>query len=210
MKIIFKVLLITLIAAVLSQCKKDNDSYVTIPDNNFLNALIALGVDSNSDSIISPVEAEAVTVLGLDIKNISDLTGISAFVNLEKLFCANNHLTSLKLKENTALTELVCYDNQLTSLDVSNNPDIEWLRCGGNQITTLDVSNNISLTYLSCGSNLLTGLDVSNNNTLNSLEINEMPSLIKVCVWTMPFPPAGLKLDTTGSLNVYFTTDCSK
>ena len=30
---------------------------MTIPDNNFLNALIELGVDTNGDGIISPYEA---------------------------------------------------------------------------------------------------------------------------------------------------------
>jgi hypothetical protein len=35
-----------------------------------------------------------------------------------------------------------------------------------------------------------------------------MPSLYKVCVWTMPFPPAGVAVDTTGSPNVYFTMNC--
>jgi len=37
-----------------------------------------------------------------------------------------------------------------------------------------------------------------------------MPSLFKVCVWTTPFPPEGVDVDTTGSPNVYFTIDCSK
>jgi hypothetical protein len=37
-----------------------------------------------------------------------------------------------------------------------------------------------------------------------------MPSLHEVCVWEMPFPPLeGLKLEKTGSPNVYFTTECS-
>jgi len=37
-----------------------------------------------------------------------------------------------------------------------------------------------------------------------------MPSLNKVCVWIMPFPPTGFGLETKSSPNVYFTTDCSK
>jgi hypothetical protein len=36
-----------------------------------------------------------------------------------------------------------------------------------------------------------------------------MPSLNKVCVWTIPFPPAGASADTTGSPNVYFTMNCN-
>ena len=40
---------------------------------------------------------------------------------------------------------------------------------------------------------------IDGNNRLN-----------KVCVWSTPFPPIGVEVDTTGSPNVYFTTDCSK
>jgi len=36
-----------------------------------------------------------------------------------------------------------------------------------------------------------------------------MPSLNKVCVWEMPFPPAGVSVSTTDSPNIYFTTDCN-
>jgi hypothetical protein len=35
-----------------------------------------------------------------------------------------------------------------------------------------------------------------------------MPALQQVCVWTMPFPPEGIEIDTTGSTNIYFSTEC--
>jgi len=35
-----------------------------------------------------------------------------------------------------------------------------------------------------------------------------MPELGAVCVWTIPFPPVEVTIDTTNSPNVYFTTDC--
>ena len=60
------------------------------------------------------------------------------------------------------------------------------------------------------GYNQLSTLDVSHNAALTLLRLNEMPSLNKVCVWEMPFPPEGVEVDTTGSPNVHFTTDCSK
>jgi hypothetical protein len=41
------------------------------------------------------------------------------------------------------------------------------------------------------------------------LYLNDMPSLFEVCVWEMPFPPDDLELETTGSINVYYTTDCN-
>jgi hypothetical protein len=50
---------------------------------------------------------------------------------------------------------------------------------------------------------------VSNNNSLKGLSIDEMPTLFEVCVWVLPFPPEGVEIDTTGSPNVCFETDCN-
>jgi hypothetical protein len=52
-------------------------------------------------------------------------------------------------------------------------------------------------------------LDVSNNTALNWLNLNDMPSLNKVCVWEMPFPPDEVYAEMTNSPNVFFTTDCT-
>jgi hypothetical protein len=41
------------------------------------------------------------------------------------------------------------------------------------------------------------------------IKICNNPTLSKVCVWTMPFPPANVKIFYLGSPNVYFTTECS-
>jgi hypothetical protein len=73
----------------------------------------------------------------------------------------------------------------------------------------MDVSNNSAHTFLLCDANPLTSLDVSNNTALINLQLNSIPSLSKVCVWTMPFPPVGVTIDTTGSPNVYFTMTCN-
>jgi hypothetical protein len=42
------------------------------------------------------------------------------------------------------------------------------------------------------------------------LYIMYIPTLYKVCVWEMPFPPTEVAINMEGSPNVYFTTDCSK
>jgi hypothetical protein len=86
----------------------------------------------------------------------------------------------------------------LISLDVSNLLDLWILSCGGNQLTTLDISKNTSLglgqgEWMGC-----------------FLNIGNMPTLEKVCVWRLPFPPADFVLCADGSTNMYFTTDCSK
>ncbi len=79
---------------------------VNIPDAEFLNALIDDGIDTNGDSLISYTEAEAKTCLYVSGKNISDMTGIEAFVNLDTLGCSWNQLTSLDVTNNIALLEL--------------------------------------------------------------------------------------------------------
>ncbi len=156
-KTIGKVLLSILALILFSQCEKDDPiQVVTIPDNNFLSALIDWGVDNNLDGIISADEAEAITFIDVNNKSIADMTGIEAFVNLERLNCGGNQLTSLDVSNNTALTELVLSHNQLTSLSVSNNAALTVLNLAYNQIlTSLDVSNNTALTKLFLDSNQL-------------------------------------------------------
>lgn len=279
MKPLFTVLLFVLTVVLLNQCekdesKKDGSIYgFKIPDSNFLNALIEVGVDADGDGTISPGETEVITFLNVSGCFIQDLTGIDAFVNMHTLYCHNNQLTtldvtkcsalellscsgnqlaslhvsnsnalkwlycgdnqltsldlsnnialhslfcdsnqlgSLDVSKNTALSRLGCDRNQLTSLDVSNNTTLRLLNCCDNQLTTLDVSNNTYLVAMGCGSNQLTTLDISSNAALIWIQLNNLPSLYEVCIWEMPFPPAGVEVDTSGSPNVYFTTDCSK
>jgi hypothetical protein len=88
--------------------------------------------------------------------------------------------------------------NQLLDLDVTHNPELTILYCGGNEFTTLDLANNINLGQVPEEWNWSSyHLDLSNN-----------PTLGRVCVWTKPFPPAGIEVNTEGSPNVYFTNLC--
>ena len=68
-----------------------NSQTVTIPDTNFLNALIAQGVDTSGDGMIQISEAVAINDLDLDDKNITSLVGIDAFTNLKILSCRKNN-----------------------------------------------------------------------------------------------------------------------
>ena len=136
--------------------------------------------DTDGNGTLSQTEREKVTVIFLDnAGNISDLTGIKYFPNLENLNCALNPLTSLDVSNNTALTFLNCNYNQLTGLDLSKNTALDTLCCSGNKLTSLDLSKNTALTSLYCESNQLTGLDLSKNTALTSLycESNQLTSL---------------------------------
>lgn len=92
------------------------------------------------------------------------------------------------------------------ALGVDTNGDGRICTCEAEAVRSLDVSGN-----------QLISLDLSNNLNLGSLndygcelDISEMPGLEEVCVWTMPFPPPGVKVATMGSPNVRFTTECSR
>jgi len=135
----------------------------------------------------------------IDVSNLSDLVWLE---------CYNNQLSNLDVSNNNALGYFGCQANQLTELDVSNNTALIYFDCGSNQLTVLDVSNNTALYYLMCGANQLSVLDISINTQINELGISDMPTLSKVCIWAIPFDI--WRLNTYGSPNVYYTTDCSK
>jgi trimeric autotransporter adhesin len=103
MKMKSSLLVIALMIVILSPCKKDPELFVSIVDDNFLNALIERGVDVNGDSIISQDEAEIITFLDISSENVTDISGIEAFVNLDTLICMFNKLTHLDVSHNVAL-----------------------------------------------------------------------------------------------------------
>jgi hypothetical protein len=151
--------------------------YTAIPDVNFEQKLIDLGVDTVLilDGQILTVDAEAQTFLDVSNSSISNLTGIEAFVNLTALRCEINSLSSIDITNNTALTFLWCYSNSITNLNVTNNLSLTDLRCGYNLLTSLDVTNNTVLDLLWCNGNSLSNLDVSNNTALTWLDCTNNP-----------------------------------
>jgi len=126
-KALFKVLLFS-VALVLffTQYEKEPDPNepFDIPDQAFLNVLIEEGIDTNGDGLISYTEAEEIITLDISDRDLSDMTGIKKFINLDTLRWNKNQITTLDVSNNVALTHLNCGENQLTSLDVSNCIDL--------------------------------------------------------------------------------------
>jgi hypothetical protein len=130
----------------------------SIPDSNFEQALVDLGIDS--DGIINGqvLTSDIDTVITLDIsfKGIDDLTGIEDFAVLESLDVTSNDLTILDVSNNIQLKELYASntgtDNlQISSLDLSNNINLELLHCENLfylEILNLKNGNNSILTVL--------------------------------------------------------------
>jgi len=159
-----------------------------IPDANFEQELINLGLDITLDGQVLTTNIDTLTVLDISSKNISDLTGIQGFTSLTKLICYNNLLNNLDVTHNIALTYLDCNSNTLSSLDVTNNTNLDYFRCDYNQLTSIDVTQNAGLSYFACGFNQLTTLDVTQNinlstylgctgNQLMDLDLSQNPNL---------------------------------
>ncbi|HCE55768.1 MAG TPA: hypothetical protein DER05_12530 [Lutibacter sp.] len=147
---------------------------VYIPDTNFEQSLIDLGIDTDGDinSLILKSDAEAVIDLDINDKNISSLAGIEHFVNLTNLYCNNNKINVLDLSSNTKIIGVLANQNFLTAINISNCPNLVSLHLWSNQLTSLNVKNNVALKDLILLGNNLTDLDVSNNPNLTFLQCN--------------------------------------
>ncbi|TXG40114.1 T9SS type A sorting domain-containing protein [Seonamhaeicola maritimus] len=179
-----------------------DSSLVYIPDPNFEQALIAEKIDASGilNGIILKSEAEAVTGQ-LDVResNISDLTGIEAFVNITELQVGENLLSTINISNNPKLLKIWAYGNQLTNIDFSNNtkihrvsigrnqlteldvsmlPDVDTLLISTNQIKSIDLSNNPNLVRLSFGALQLKSLDLSKNTKLEHLVLGNNTELV--------------------------------
>ncbi len=151
----------------------------SIPDANFEQELINLGLDVVLDGQVFTANIDTLTNLGVSNKNINDLTGIEDFVALTSLNCSFNFLTSLNVTQNSLLAVLSCNDNSIINIDVSQNTSLTALDCSSNQLTSLDVSQNGMLASLYCYNNQLLSIDVSQNPMLNTLNcvVNQLSSL---------------------------------
>lgn len=139
---------------------------VYIPDENFKNRLIELGIDTNTDGEISYEEAEAKTgELNLSTQQITDATGIEAFINITKLNANLNQLSSLDLSENKSLREIYCWGNQLSELIFYPVTNLKIVDCSDNNLNNLNTNNPWkSIRELYCDHNQLTHLSINQPN----------------------------------------------
>ena len=167
-------------------CFKAYTQIVDIPDANFKAVLLSgtittdadfnlIELDTNNDGEVQI--SEALSVFGISVPAdstamITDVTGIEAFSNLERLWISEHSVTALNVTENTNLRYLGFTDNPISMLDVSNNPNLISLNVNNSQVTTLDLSNNPSLLDLICGYNPLESFNIKNGNSLALIEFN--------------------------------------
>jgi len=88
---------------------------------------------------------------------------LSNFINLERLDCCDNQLTSLNLSNCRQLKYLDCGFNKLTNLDLTGLKELKEIECNDNYLTSLDYAllNPQQLTYLNISDNNLPEQDLS-------------------------------------------------
>lgn len=159
------------------QFGKAKAQWVTIPDANFVAWLTAnypscMNGNQMDNSCSAIINETSVDVSGL---NISNLSGIQYFINLQSLNCSSNQLTTLPSLP-SSLTGLDCSYNLISSLPTLPN-SITGLSCSSNQLTSLPNLPS-SLIGFSCSLNQLNSLP-SLPNTITNLDCssNQLSSL---------------------------------
>ena len=149
-----------------------------IPDSNFEQKLITLGIDTNgANGNILNSDALSVTNLALTGNTISNLSGLQAFVNVVNLDLDANPFTTVPLNTLTALQSLKISTNfVLTSLDLTSNVALKTLDIYGNGTTVFT-----PLTSLNLASNVnLEDISIRWFRNLNNLILPVTPSLKKI------------------------------
>ncbi|KQC33308.1 hypothetical protein AAU57_08240 [Nonlabens sp. YIK11] len=179
-----------------------NTNLTFVPDDNFEQALIDLGLDDTLDNYISTETAQGVTILNLNQKGISNLRGLESFTSLDSLYISNNpldrldvsdkpnlkllfasgsSLSSIDLTNNTGLLKLNLDFNTISQIDLSANSNLELFRIQANRITSLDLSGAVALKQILAGGNSsLASLDVSQNPNLEYFDVLFCPNVTSV------------------------------
>lgn len=146
-----------------------------IPDAVFEEFLVNNNLDDVVDGEVTTSNLVLVTNLILDDLNITDLTGIEDFPNLDNLWLQNTNLTQLDVSQNTLLKFLYFDNNNVSTLDVSDLPLLEKLSFINNNISVVDISSNPNLQILDMEGNAISELNVAANQELFTLRTQGNP-----------------------------------
>lgn len=156
--------------------------FTFVPDDNFEQSLINLGVDFLLDDFVETIGIDSITYLYIPSNSIADLTGIEDFTALRELYCHSNQLTFLDLSNNSQLFEVSCGSNQLTSMDVrnGNNQGLWYFNSMNNQaLNCIDV-DDVAWADYNWGKDTWTSF--STNCSVSGIQENKSPykRLLKV------------------------------
>ena len=121
-----------------------NAQQTYVPDDNFEQELMNLGLDWVFDDYVETAGIDTITYLNITSSSIADLTGIEDFMALRELFCYSNQILFLDLSNNTQLFEVSCSNNLLISIDLrnGNNQGLWYFNSMNNQaLNCIDVDD---------------------------------------------------------------------
>lgn len=131
----------------------DCTQYTLIPDSNFEQKLIDLGIDTDGlNGKITATNISTITSLNLSNSNIKDLTGIEIFTALKILDCSNNQLVTLDLSKNTNLQILYVTGNPLVYLNLKNgnNQNLIVASVTSKKASNIPGTSFLGITTLGC------------------------------------------------------------
>ncbi|HXB41915.1 MAG TPA: T9SS type A sorting domain-containing protein [Bacteroidia bacterium] len=190
-----------LLLSIVAMRQIHGQTFVTIPDANFvtyLQATIPSAMSGNLLNTSSPLVTTTTHSINVNGNSILNLSGIQYFSSLTYLDCGQNYsLSNLPTLPNS-LKKLLCYSCNLNSLPTLPN-SLVFFSCGFNKLTSLPALPNSldtliccvnplpnlpllnSLVYLNCSSDSLTTLPAL-PNSLTYLDcggnvLNNVPTL---------------------------------
>ena len=140
---------------------------------NNLKLKILTVTDIKDYCFINNIKHNKIFNLNLYNNNLTDISGIKLFKNLEYLYLFNNYLTDISAVENMrSLRQLAVQNNQIKDISVIKNlTNLEDLNISGlelesNQIEYINSCNNLKI--LKCNNGFK---DMSVINKLNNIKI---------------------------------------
>lgn len=189
-----KTLIYTLLACLASLSISYSQDTVPIDDTGFLNALIAHGVDTNSDGKIQVSEAIIVETLFLNEVTANNINGIEAFTSLKRLRFTNSNVTYPKIT-NLANLEYIGYYGNGDTIELRNLANLLTLEISPNNrsFDSVILENLQNLTTA-----LLTGINtktidipdlpnlrdikITGGNFIEQITFGDLPSLRKLVI----------------------------
>jgi Leucine-rich repeat (LRR) protein len=127
-------------------CGISNEDKTYVPDNNFEQTLIDLGLDDVLDNYVKTIDILYIDNLNISNKNISDLTGLEDFKSLMTLDAHNNNISlvdpflgSTFIRALAAGT-IILSDNNISNLDISAINCLALLDVRNNPLTCIQVN----------------------------------------------------------------------
>ena len=148
--------------------------FTSIPDSNFEQALIDLGIDSDGEvnGTVATADISPIQTLDVSSRDIQNLQGLEDFSSLEVLFGQQNRIQNLSVRDNFELRVLRMSDNLIGEINLSENVKLEELYVDDNLLGTLNVRSNVNLKILDCSSNQLQRITVTDNFLLERLDFS--------------------------------------